>query len=304
MEKYVTVLLNGGLGNQLYQYAFGRSLSIKHKCKLNLDLSIFDTIHNTWKNSYRLNNFKINDEIIISKNFSTFQLLNLRIITKLNKKNVINFKFSNLIFNNNFNKIFFDWDFKKQRTDILKISEVNSLYFGYWQDIKYFDHIKYLLEDELLLKDDLINKINNLSTDIISPNSIAVHIRGGDMADENYTYVENSYYEKAINFFKKKFGKITLNIMTDDIKLAKKQISQINIDRDVEIYFLNNLKLNDLEEFYLFQKHKNFISSRSTFSWWSSYLCNNEEKIITLPSEWYRGEKTLNSRIAKNMLII
>ena len=92
--------------------------------------------------------------------------------------------------------------------------------------------------------------------------------------------------------------------MTDDIKLAKKQISQINIDKDVEIYFLNNLKLNDLEEFYLFQKHKNFISSRSTFSWWSSYLCNNEEKIITLPSEWYRGEKTLDGRVAKNMLII
>ena len=27
MEKFITVLLNGGLGNQLYQYAFGRALS-------------------------------------------------------------------------------------------------------------------------------------------------------------------------------------------------------------------------------------------------------------------------------------
>ena len=52
MDKFVTVLLNGGLGNQLYQYAFGRALSIKHSCKLNLDISVFGSIHNTWNNGY------------------------------------------------------------------------------------------------------------------------------------------------------------------------------------------------------------------------------------------------------------
>ena len=207
MEKSVTVLLNGGLGNQLYQYSFGRSLSIKHKCKLNLDVSIFDTFHNTWKNSYRLNNFKIHSDTIISKNFNFFQLLNLRLITKIFRKNVIKFNFSKLILNKKFNKIFFDWDFKKQRTDILKISDVNSIYFGYWQDIKYFDNIKPLLNNELSLNEKLINPIKELSRNFIKPNSVAVHIRGGMEFDNNYTYVDNHYYEKSINFFKEKFGK-------------------------------------------------------------------------------------------------
>jgi|TARA_B100000787_G_C16150021_1_gene276113 hypothetical protein len=305
MEKFVTVLLNGGLGNQLYQYSFGRSLSIKHNCRLNLDLSIFDTFHNTWKNTYRLDNFKIDSDTVISKNFSSFQLLNLKLITKFFRKNVINFYFSDFILNKKFNKIFFDWDFKKQRTDILKISQINSIYFGYWQDIKYFDHIRPLLNNELSLKEKLINPIEELSKNFIKPNSVAVHIRGGDMEyDNNYTYVDNDYYVKSLSFFKKKFGKISLNIMTDDIKLAKKQLSRIIKDTNQEINFFYDLNLNDLEEFYLFKQHKNFISSRSTFSWWSSYLCNNEDKVITLPSEWFIGEETLKSRIAKNMLVI
>ncbi len=304
MNKFVTVLLNGGLGNQLYQYAFGRSLSIKHKCKLNLDISIFDTFHNTWKNSYRLDNFNIDTNTVISKNFSTSQLLNLRIITKLYGKNMINFKFSKLIFNQKYNKIFFDWDFKKQRTDMLKISEVNSLYFGYWQDIKYFENIKDLLKHELSLKNNLKKNVDKLSKEIITDKSIAIHIRGGDMEhDKNYTYVENNYYQNAINFFKNKFGRIKLNIMTDDIKLAKKQISQINTN-ETDILFFKDLNLSDLEEFHLFRLHKYFISSRSTFSWWSSYLSCYNDKIISLPSEWYKGEKTLGTRIAKNMFII
>ena len=114
MKKSVTVLLNGGLGNQMYQYSFGRSLSIKHKCKLNLDVSIFDTFTTHGRILTELNNFKIHSDTIISKNFNSFQLLNLRLITKIFRKNVIKFNFSKLILNKKFNKIFFDWDFKKR----------------------------------------------------------------------------------------------------------------------------------------------------------------------------------------------
>ena len=159
--------------------------------------------------------------------------------------------------------------------------------------------------NEFSLKENLKDKINKLSTDIIKNNSIAIHIRGGDMEDDkNYTFVDNKYYIEAIKFFQKKYGKITLNVMTDDINLAKKQISEINKNNIQEVFFFNELNLNDLEEFYLFKLHKNFIVSRSTFSWWSSYLCEDESKLITLPYEWYINEKTSNGRIAKNMVIL
>ena len=304
MDKFVTVLLNGGLGNQLYQYAFGRALSIKHSCKLNLDISVFGSIHNTWNNSYVLNNFNIDKKTVISKNFSVNQLYYLKFLMKFFKKDSLNLKFSKLFLKKKYNKFYFDWDFKKQRVNILKNSTANSIYFGYWQDIRYFESIKDILMKELKLKNVISDKVKQISKNVVDPNSVAMHIRGGDMElDNNFRYVDDKYYIDAIKFFKNKLGKVQLNVMTDDIGLAKKQISKIIKDYS-NIFFINELQLSDLEEFYLFGQHKNLICSRSTFSWWSSYLCEDKNKLITIPSEWYKSEKTPNSRIAENMLII
>ena len=145
MNNFVTILLSGGLGNQLYQYAFGRALSIKHDCKLNLDISIFKTTHNIWKNSYVLNNFNIDEKTVITNSFSSSQLYYLKFFKKFYKKNSLNLKFFKFFLKKNYKKFYFDWDFKKQETNILENSSIDSIYFGYWQDIKYFENIKFFL---------------------------------------------------------------------------------------------------------------------------------------------------------------
>ena len=305
MNNFVTILLHGGLGNQLYQYAFGRALSIKYECKLNLDISVFETAHNLWKNSYILNNFNIDEKTLITRSFSSRQLYYLQFFKKFYKKKSINLKFSKFFFEKNYNKFYYDWDFKKQEINFIENSSVNSIYFGYWQDLRYFENIEHLLMKELRLKNKVADKIKKIGNRVIKPNSVAVHIRGGDMEfDNNFKKVGNQYYIDSLKFFRNKLGIINLNVMTDDINLAKKQLSKITQDRSVHIFYIKDLNLNDLEEFYFFGLHKNFICSRSTFSWWSSYLCKDKNKIITIPSDWYKGEKTPSSRIAQNMLVI
>ena len=39
----IIVQLTGGLGNQLFQYAMGRMLALKHNTQLKLDISFFET---------------------------------------------------------------------------------------------------------------------------------------------------------------------------------------------------------------------------------------------------------------------
>ena len=80
-------------------------------------------------------------------------------------------------------------------------------------------------------------------------------------------------------------------------------IKNISIKYD-HIFVDWNRGANSYEDLFLMSQCKHNIISMSTFSWWSSYLCNNEDKVITLPSEWFIGEETLKSRIAKNMLVI
>ena len=113
MTDKVVVLLNGGLGNQLYQYALGRSLSIKHDCKLVLDTSIYGSVHNAHPkvSFFRLKNFNIKENIEITNDLSSFELLFLRVLKKINKKNSINLGLLKYFFNNKFKKIFIDYDF-------------------------------------------------------------------------------------------------------------------------------------------------------------------------------------------------
>ena len=53
----ITVRIYGGLGNQLFQYAFGRQKAIRNNDQLYLDNKHFE--ENTFRN-FGLNKFKIN----------------------------------------------------------------------------------------------------------------------------------------------------------------------------------------------------------------------------------------------------
>jgi hypothetical protein len=65
-ENMITIRLQGGLGNQLFQYATGRSLSLINKCELILDARRYS------KNKHRnfeLEDFNIKPKLIIKNNF-------------------------------------------------------------------------------------------------------------------------------------------------------------------------------------------------------------------------------------------
>lgn len=57
----IIVQLGGGLGNQLYQYAFGRFLALKHNTELKLDINHLKKSSTTKEilNRYRLGAFNI-----------------------------------------------------------------------------------------------------------------------------------------------------------------------------------------------------------------------------------------------------
>lgn len=62
----IIVRLKGGLGNQMFQYAFGRKLSLKHKAILKLDKSLFEWpiwqgIVGITARGYELGEFNINE---------------------------------------------------------------------------------------------------------------------------------------------------------------------------------------------------------------------------------------------------
>jgi hypothetical protein len=70
---------------------------------------------------------------------------------------------------------------------------------------------------------------------------------------------------------------------SDDLEWIK-----ANYKFSVDVLYVD-LGNSDFEELFLMSKFKNFIISNSSFSWWASYLANNEDKVVIAPSKWNNG---------------
>jgi hypothetical protein len=271
----IIVKLKGGLGNQLFQYAVGRSLAVKNNCDLKFDISDY---LKSKDRKYRLGAFNIagsivkNDELKYFKKFgegrSTFRFFNG--IAPFLKKRYLKEK------NSNFDK------------KILLLP--NNVYLnGYWNSEKYFKDIKKIIKQEISLNKKTSENFNQISSLIEKTNSVSVHIRRGDYLTNKLSKVFSlcsvDYYNKAIKKLLEHTNDPHFFIFSDDIKWTKK-----NINLNFPIHYVSEIKLEDYEELILMSKCKHNIIANSTFSWWGAWLNNNPDKIIITPQKWFKNE--------------
>ena len=160
----ISVSLTGGLGNQLFQYAIAKNISLKNNLPVYLDVSWFKS---QVLRAFNLIDFNTSlpifeDEINTSDSYFRLNILN-RFPGHSKYFNVIREE-NMLLFNKNY--LYPDnW----------------SLMSGYYANTSYFSDIRSLLIDELRLK-----KIREQVRHVISgfgKNTVGVHLRKGDYLD-------------------------------------------------------------------------------------------------------------------------
>ncbi len=280
--KMVIVELSGGLGNQMFQYAAGRSLALRN----NTTLKLFTRkLNRNWHRVYALNCFNI-EEQIAGKN-ETDKLFK--------KKSCIIYKESP----GGFNKSFFE------------VKE-NVVLKGYWQSEKYFRDNELLLKKEFTFKIDPSEKNKNLIEQIRSCESVAVHVRRGDFvtinkANERYGGIcDLNYYQKCQDYIKAATNNPVFFIFSDDPKWVKENLKpegkavyishnsrRMHFKWENNYYFRNSLILfknlfpdKSYEDLRLMSNCKHFIIANSSFSWWGAWLGNYQNKIVCAPSRW------------------
>ena len=281
----IIIKLNGGLGNQLFQYSLGKKLSIKNKDVFKLDLSDF-TVDNP--RSYSLGYFNIIENFASDEDINKIKKSGVwKLVDKLKpycKRSAIKYK---------------GYDFDQ---NILKLS--GDFYLdGYWQSEKYFQDIEKIIKEEITLKESLPSKYTELIDKIKNSDSVSVHIRRGDYLSGKiskiYATCPIEYYYKAIEKITEHCPNPHFFIFSDDINWVKQNF---NIPYP-KIFVSGDNEIKNYEELILMSLCKHNIIANSSFSWWGAWLNKNADKIVISPDKWF-NDKIGNAKdlIPKNWI--
>ena len=265
----------GGLGNQMFQYAYGYTLAQKYGQEMVLDISWFsDKTKNPLNRQYELNKFNLSySRCIEKKNIPFFiRILENKYINKLIR--IINLKKIKL----------FSYEFllngkgNYERNDE---PHPNIYLDGYWQNCHLFEGYEEKIRKEFQPKIVMSEEYFDLERQISNGNNLAMHFRRTDKIKTKYD-LDNDYYMKAFQYCNSKNSLDKIFIFSDDIDWCKK-----NLKFDLKTVYVHFSNCNSaIEEMIAMSKSKNVIIAKSTYSWWSGWLSNTKAQIIAPDFGW------------------
>ena len=275
IEQGITVKIVGGLGNQLFGYAAGLSLSKQLNCPLFLDISWFLRQRAF---SFSLNNFNLEASVINS---------NKPIVTKWTFLQKIYDK-SKLILPDrkihNFVEEHFSFDPK------IYSQKIGVQLNGYFQSWKYFKGIERDLEVMLQnpkYTSDWFNE-QMVKSDYYR-SRVGVHVRLGDYTSRKVSKVigvlTQDYYREALSFISSKTGIRKILLFSNEIEKIEVPFNKWGYDVEV---LKPNKSSTDFESLRLLSNCAGIVMANSSFSWWASWLADRE-KPITAPNPWLRN---------------
>jgi len=296
----ITVRLSGGLGNQMFQYAFGRAVSIKTGAMLGLD-DARGFIGDRYARKMTLDCFPIAAQCrqMNQEGFAFLVSSHPRILKLVSG-------FQQMV---NWGKPRIYHERSLFAFDESHFHTAPSAYFvGYWQNPMYFAEIASVLRQELTFpgpkREDYVGM---LVRQMNGSNSVAIHVRRYDLADlrrfgkirSDQLTLDQSYYEQALDTLARKERDVRFFIFSDGANtelpfLLQKQIVRVD----------STLIGDDAAEQWLMSKCKHQIIANSTYSWWAAWLNANPAKTIIAPRKWFRGSLSNNGIFPADWIVL
>ena len=266
----VIVKIQGGLGNQLFQYVFGMRTALNLGVQLKLDLSFFEANHKNTKREFELTKLGVDCQVATKKEVN--KLLKYKLLVG---RDVYEF-FVPLSLRSYVREKY------KQRQICRYLRLKDDVYLdGYWVDEKYFDDIRDKVGELFVFEniDQFLPVLNEMQDN----DSISLHVRRGDYTtsySHQFIQCDCEYYQKAIDHIIPKTNKPHVYVFSDDIIWVKR-----NLKLDVPTtYVTTYITKDNISDLYLMASCKHNIIANSTFSWWGAWLGNAENKLVVTPA--------------------
>ena len=287
----VIVKIQGGLGNQLFQYAIAKSLAIHKNTSLYLDLSFYNgtTFDNVTKRNFELNIFNLEYKIAPKFLLAIFNSNSVK-----NKWLRFGYRFlASLLKVKSFREESNDFTLKEMFD-----CNIKNLYLdGYWQSDSSFNYFNNGLRKELQVNIPLSNQSSNFLKKINSANAVSIHVRRGDYVTNSDSFnfhgtCDLEYYKEAVYKMNALIESPMFYIFSDDTDWV---LHNFNFISNFQI-INHNTGDNSFEDLRLMMACKHNIIANSTFSWWAAWLNNYPSKIIFAPKKWFNNE-VANSKV-------
>lgn len=282
------VNITGGLGNQMFQYAFAISLKIAYPNEgVFIDTSHYHTLF-----FKRFRGINLHNGYEIGKLFPKADLpvAGFRDLVK------VTYYIPNYVLSRIGRKML-----PQRKTEFIPSYSENYIflhdafvsedryYEGFWQCFKYYMRIKDTLRE--IYSHPAPNQYNRMLIDGISTgNSVGIHIRRGDyLAQPVYKNICNiEYYKKSIEKILSDELPHSFYIFSNDMEWCIENIKPLVKDNEI-VFVTDNKGKDSYWDMFLMTYCKDLIIANSSFSWWGAFL-NTQKGNIYAPARWLNGD--------------
>lgn len=270
--------LQGGLGNQLFQYASARALAMRTGRRLGLDAS---ALRLRPDRPYQLDRFNIEASLVSQEDISRHfwpRSPGPRLQRALERR----------LFSPDGLSLVREEGHEFQPGLLSRRGPV--ILEGCWQSEKYFSAEAPLIRQELTLRDGMSPAAATLVSLASTGRAVSVHIRRGDyLRPEQAAFhgcLTPAYYRRAMALIATQVESPHFLIFSDDLPWARQ-----HIDSPFPLTFVDiNHGACPHEELMIMRQCRHHIIANSSFSWWGAWLNASEASMVIAPRHWFLAD--------------
>lgn len=272
----IIVKIQGGLGNQMFQYAIAKSLAAHYKTTYAFDHRFLEdrspAATHTFRN-YDLDIFRVKAKRASASNLYLFEhkwpkwkryCVRLNLLAPHCSYAERHYQFDPGVF-----------------------SQGPHLYLdGYWQSPKYFSAIAEDLRGDFTFVHKIETQSLPILTQVMTSDSVCINVRRGDFLHNRFHRVcDESFYAKAISIAKEKINHPRFFLFGDDVQWFLDRFDSLTEEITVVDHQHDGYKYGN--KLQLMASCKHFIIPNSTFAWWAVWLADCDDAVVIAPSKWF-----------------
>lgn len=276
----IIIKLQGGLGNQMFQYAFGRYLAQKYNTELKFDTTFL--LDRSIKSDKHVNRDLDLDifglDLAIADQKEIKRLKDRFDITLANKV-------ANKVFGT---KATYIREPRYQFSGEIIECGPDVYLEGFWQSEKYFKPIEKTIKENFEIKTTLEPATKELADKIKGENAVCVNVRRGDFVNNPFHVVLTpAFYHHAEQMILSKTECPQLYVFSDDLDWCRENLHF----KSQAMFVTHQYAGKKFQDYFRLMSYcKSFIIPNSTFAWWAAYLASSKPGIVITTKKWYNDD--------------